>query len=515
LVNFNRRKRAIAAAEAADHALMNWKKIITISWLCLGTAGLVVSQSFNKSWEIAPDANGTYNLVPYDTSFLILPAGYRNNYLGFYFTPITNQGDSISTLFVEEPGYHLFTGTSNSSNPAAGGGVIMGGGLRDTSDYGWLAHFSPTGKKLWDRKFGDGKHFYTFRQARPNGKGGVVAVGESSQRQIKLNDGWVVVTDSVGNTIFGKVYGDKYEIEHFFNVWPTFDGGYIMGGRRRHWGKLNPAEKWVHNYDPIVYKVDSAGKLEWTYLHDTHYNDIWASVIQTSDSNYVFCSSISDTSILNTPRVRPYLFKLDHQGKLLWKKGYSNLRHNNYLYKIIELPNGNLISCGVTGSYLLVEGLLLLTDANGNPLFEESYQHDTAGYHNDNWLWDVEPMPDGGFMAAGEVVGLPPYVQHRQDPWIIRVDSTGCIKSNCLVGLGQAATIEPSGQIYPNPGNGVFMINAPLGIKKVQAYDLSGKSMILEEIADDQWELIAPSGMYIIQLQTEEGLLRSYKLLKQ
>jgi hypothetical protein len=127
-VNFNRRKRPIAEAKAADHALMNWKITIIISWLCLGTAGLVVSQSFNKSWEIAPDAMGTLNLVPYDTNFLILPAGYRNQYLGFYFTPITNQGDSISTLFVEEPGYHLFTGIYGSTHPDPGRGIIMGGG---------------------------------------------------------------------------------------------------------------------------------------------------------------------------------------------------------------------------------------------------------------------------------------------------------------------------------------------------------------------------------------------------
>jgi hypothetical protein len=339
-------------------------------------------------------------------------------------------------------------------------------------------------------------------------------VGENNKRQGRTSDGWLLVTDSAGNTVFGNHYGDRYEHDAFFSVYPTFDGGYVMGGRRWHWGRLNPAEKGVYNYDPIVYKIDSVGKLEWSYIHDTHYDDVWATVIQTSDSNYVFCGSISDTSIGNTPRWRPFLFKLDRQGNLLWKKGFSRLLYHNYFFKVMELPGGKLISCGVTGDYQPVKGLLVLTDANGNVIFEESYENDSLGTKSSNYLFDVEPMPDGGFMAAGEVFATGP-VPFRQDPWIIRVDSMGCIKSNCLVGLGQAATIEPSGQIYPNPGNGVFMINAPLRIKKVQAYDLSGKPMILEEIADDQWELIAPSGMYIIQLQTEEGLLRSYKLLKQ
>jgi hypothetical protein len=339
-------------------------------------------------------------------------------------------------------------------------------------------------------------------------------VGENNKRQGRTSDGWLLVTDSAGNPVFGKIYGDKYEYEAFFSVYPTFDGGYVMGGRRWHWGRLNPAEKGVYNYDPIVYKVDSAGKLEWSYLHDTHYDDMWASVIQTSDSNYVFCGTISDTSIGNTPRGQPFLFKLDRQGKLLWKKGYNRLRHHNYLLKVMELPGGKLISCGVTGDYQPQKGLLLLTDANGNVIFEESYENDSLGTQSWNRLFDVEPMPDGGFMAAGEVFATGP-VPFRQDPWIIRVDSMGCIKSNCLVGLGQVETAMPSGQIYPNPGNGVFSVESEHSIAELQVYDLQGKRVAVRQLSNGQWEIEAPAGLYLVRIKEEGKAWRSGKLIKQ
>jgi hypothetical protein len=142
----------------------------------------------------------------------------------------------------------------------------------------------------------------------------------------------------------------------------------------------------------------------------------------------------------------------------------------------MELPDSSIIAIGrrMVPNNVKIMGLMVKTDKNGDSLWVNTYEHDPNGQYNQNYLWDVVPMDDGGFLAVGEVIGVPPSVPYRQDTWVIRVDSNGCILSICTVSVPklQEATAF---KLYPNPTTGNVNIVADKMISSVEVYNQTGQ----------------------------------------
>ncbi|MEO8068459.1 MAG: T9SS type A sorting domain-containing protein, partial [Flavobacteriales bacterium] len=122
------------------------------------------------------------------------------------------------------------------------------------------------------------------------------------------------------------------------------------------------------------------------------------------------------------------------------------------------------------------KGTLLRTTANGDSLWMYDYfYYDTLMADGESTLRDVQPTPDGGFVAAGSVLNSasgnnPP--GYTQDVWVIKVDSFGCIEPGCqlITGLeSQVSNLKDALRVWPNPvasgGEVTVQVQLPEGLR--------------------------------------------------
>jgi hypothetical protein len=478
--------------------------------LCFSGKG----QYFNKSivfpnseiqlaWsidKIAPD------------SFFVVAANWNlsNTNIGIGTFLINSNGDTLSTNSWVDTTKSLYAGWSNSTTPTKDKGFIMGGGLKDdTMAFGYLVKFNLIGDTLWTKAFGDSMEVYTFSQAIQSSDGGYAAVGEFDTWTIR-SDGWLVKTDSLGDIEWEQFYNrSNNSLERLISVQECYDGGYILGG-----GTQESPQLRSRNYDPLILKVDSLGNVQWWRVYDTPYDDALAYAIQTYDSGFVFSSGVS-VSKGSSSYSRAALFKYDQWGNWQWTKMYGPIGFNTGALVVKQLEDSTLIAAGRVGMGTKIKGLLIHAEANGDSIFVETYENDPNGATSQNYLWDVITMDDGGFMASGEVIALPPNVPFRQDAWIIRVDSMGCIIQNCFVGLDENLGFEEETfEIYPNPTKGIVNLRTKESLISIEIFNLQGQKVQEINPEERSWILPAQSNLYLIRFQDIEGNVYTKKVIK-
>ena len=479
------------------------KKLILI--LIIFVQGITApAQFFNRSFNLGQNLALAWNVDTLSNdSILIHAANFLiNGNVGIGTVKLDDFGRERFSKTFSISSKNLYVGWANSTAPTQDGNFIMGGGIQDTSsDFGYLMKFTPLGDTLWTKTFGDTVNFHTFRQAKELDNGDFIVVGQN------INGGWLVLTDSLGNQKWSRTYSGHGDVEHLTSVFHTQNGGFILGGSRRH---LSP-HPYSNNLDPYLIKVDSAGRKQWAYIHDTPYSDPNAYVIQTLDGNYVFASSISSP---NTNLRKAALVKVDAGGNLLWEKTYGKLSQDHSFQRVLELKDSTLIAVGRRDDSIYNYGLMIKTNAHGDSLWVGEYEHDISWRPSSNELWDVALMADGGFVACGETRGRPNGGAFQQDAWVIRVDSNGCILANCLVGNESLELKAESLKLYPNPTNGLVNLESMVPLIRIEVYNLQGQKILEVNPTESQFELPHESGLYLLRIQDEKGKVFSEKVIK-
>jgi hypothetical protein len=185
------------------------------------------------------------------------------------------------------------------------GGYIVAGWTNDPprGEYGLLIRLDSLGDSLWAREYGDtpnrGWHFYGVR-VLPDG--GFLAVGYWGTDSPSAAQVWLVRTDSTGDTLWTRCYGNPAGGQWGLALWLTDDGGCIIAGEVL----LASREIWL-------LKVNAVGDTEWTRTFPGGgyaYQYAWA-IQQTSDGGYVMGGTL---------RPDPYgsngwfLYKTDQYG---------------------------------------------------------------------------------------------------------------------------------------------------------------------------------------------------------
>jgi hypothetical protein len=161
------------------------------------------------------------------------------------------------------------------------GGFIIAGWMKDPprGDRGLLFRVSDLGDSLWCREYGYGNsRGWYFEGVRAMPDGGFLAVGHWGDDVPGAAQVWLVRTDSVGDTLWIRCYGDPHGSQWGLGLWLTDDGGCVIAGEvlqgsRRIW----------------LLKVNAVGDTEWTKTFSGGgyaYQYAWA-IQQTSDGGYV------------------------------------------------------------------------------------------------------------------------------------------------------------------------------------------------------------------------------------
>jgi hypothetical protein len=431
------------------------------------------------------------------------------------------QGSSIYSV----PNHKFFAGQFGALLKINNHTLILPGTVQDTvgNNDAVLTRFDSL-NITWQHFYGD-TLFQAGRAVKRTRDGGFILIGDEGSYMSSNSDILTIKTDSNGIEQWSKRYGGQYS-ELGLDLDTCYDGGYILCGRTRSYG-IGASIFWGNAY---AIKTDSAGNEIWSKTFGNIYEDRFWSCLQASDGNYVFAGFYTYYD-LYWPNYccfsnsKPFIVKLDTAGNTIWAKVFGAISLEHGITSIKELPNGDYISAGyldyddsVSSSW---RGFILKTNSNGDSLWYYTYRGAYAP-NSDSFLYDVALDNVGGFLATGWVVPQLPDTGN-QDIWVLKVDSNGCEVFNCLYTSGGEVinNMEEGVSVYPNPVSSQLAISSrQYAIKTIEIYNVLGENVYSEQQRNGEREISIDvsdlnAGIYLYRVRTEYGKVWTGKMVKE
>jgi hypothetical protein len=296
-------------------------------------------------------------------------------------------------------------------------------------------------KLIWQRCFGGSMNDEMF-VANPTIKGGQVveSYSWSSDGDLTSNygsaDWWVFDLDSNRNFVWSHSYGGSgYDKCRYIMQNP--DGKTYMAfgtsHSKDHDIDVSQIPKGVKNVDQWwLLKLNDTGGIIWQKLFIGTELNGGRSILNTSDGGYLLCGwSTSDDYDFNANHgsYDSWLFKLDSNGNLQWKKNYGG-SGSDRARVVIQTPNGGYAFTGGTYSndgdfagkgHGNNDFMVVKTGAGGKVLWANAYGGSKADNGYDISLdWDGNYLVTGNDSSTdGEVTGN----HGAQDIWVIKVNA--------------------------------------------------------------------------------------------
>ncbi|MBL7705280.1 MAG: T9SS type A sorting domain-containing protein [Taibaiella sp.] len=333
----------------------------------------------------------------------------------------------------------------------------------------------------------------------------------------------LIKTDTAGNLLWHRVV-DSSEWNIVTDIIKAHDGNLILCGRTWGYG--------VTDGGAFVMKVDTAGNKLWHQVYDLPGYDGLEKMIATSEGNYIcvgwgaIAPEISDMQN-GVGRV----IKIDEQGDIIWNKIINISPRNESFRTVTEASNGDIVAFGSTYKYYAYDqygyevgntrgpdGWALRLDTQGNEVWNRVFGHNAVDNCHD-YLYNAMALPDGSFIATGST-NIPDTFYYegqqiaskRQSAWVVKLNSDGCMNSDCpgTLGSGKEMLKKESVSLFPNPGNGTINISytKPFNAEaQLIVYDQLGRivqqQLIPKNIQQYTFSLNSQAtGLYYILLQS-------------
>jgi hypothetical protein len=278
---------------------------------------------------------------------------------------------------------------------------------------------------------------------------GLCMVGQQVDNLNSTADIYLVRTDVNGNQLWSMTYGGALS-EAAHSLLQTPDHGFLLLGWTRSFG--------AGMRDFYLIKTDSVGNQQWQQTYGTSGMETGESILALSDGNYLMTGGGSNPSGSGS---YGRLYKINPSGDIIWSRTYEYPGNpSNSFFRTRELPNGDLVSVGLTHLFNDA-GWILKTDSQGNELWQHEYNKND----NTDLFYSILATSDGGFLLSGQC-SFPQTT--KQDAWLLKVDSCGCAVpgclSGCVVGTGEEEEQLPISNeqftIWPNPASEVVRLQA-------------------------------------------------------
>ncbi|MEO6695770.1 MAG: hypothetical protein ABIY50_04820, partial [Ignavibacteria bacterium] len=434
------------------------KQIIALVFITAGFyfSNIVVKAQPSVTWEKVlnyTDNSGLYKTQQTsDNGFIAIGENRVGGYAKMYLARFNEFGDSMwvnyfdLTINAAYKGYWI-------EETADEGFIIAGSGQGSNSD-AYLVKTDSLGNILWFKTFGG----FNLDQGRCVkqifDKGYIISIRTTSISG--TNDIMLVRTDSLGNVLWSKVFGDSIFHEYGNEFQVINNSEIIICGVKR-----------ILNQPSNLYliKTNLNGDKIWTKTY-THFAESVGHSIDISNDGGFIIGGIADTTTEN--HWKSLVLKTDTSGNIQWQRTYST-GLNEWCHSIRTLNNG-YVFCGMSDSTLLgyERANIRVIDKSGNILHENYFRPGT----DNNSFRSVELTNDNGFILCG----LADYGYSLS--YIVHTDSTGRIKPVGIINNEQVIENFKLFQNYPNPFNSQTRIKYKLnysGYLRISLFDIMGR----------------------------------------
>jgi hypothetical protein len=492
------------------------KAILSTVILCVVTHGYNAQNTvFSKLYNFDNFRDAATAIIETkDSNFLFVGASNLNAYRNLI-VKITPQGD---TLWSKQ--YDLSIGGDNASNVVElpNGNFLLSGTLHDTATVtakGYLMLINAQGDSLWIRQYGSGNGMngdWTESITLVPDGGFVVAGWTVLAPNFNTFDAWVFKTDSVGNLLWQKQFDGHGLDDIFEKVIITPDGNIVCAGVT----VLNS----VTGKDYVV-KLNQLGDTIWTKEFGGVECGGTFDINSTADGGFIGCGG----KCVNGNQ-RANIYRLDSLGNVLWERDFARTMGANEYHSfaaVHEMPNSKFIAAGTdndeTQATVTPRIRMMVLDANGDSLWSQQYPHSTGTDHD--YLFDMKPTSDGGYIMCGYVIHSSPT---NNDALVIKVDSIDCMNyvNGCQsVGMEETLNFQPQTSnfiVYPNPNNGTFTIETTnIENATLEVYNVSGQ-LIQQAVLKSVQQTIdlshQPKGLYLLKINTKNKII-TQRMIKQ
>jgi hypothetical protein len=178
----------------------------------------------------------------------------------------------------------------------------------------WMVRLSPTGVMLWEKTFHnrDIDRCFAADSVVQCQDGGFAIVGYTYSAAT-TNDVWLIRTDSNGNEIWNKTYGDDIGYQRPAALVACSDGGFGIAANTQSFG--------AGGTDAWVLKVDSSGNQLWNTTFGGIEEDSCGYIFEMADGGFTISGS---THSFDMGQGDGWLIRTDIDGNTLWNHTIGN-----------------------------------------------------------------------------------------------------------------------------------------------------------------------------------------------
>lgn len=299
-------------------------------------------------------------------------------------------------LFSQAPEI-MWTRTFGSTNPDYGysvqetndGGFIIAGSTYIGGSGGyqvWIIKTDSTGNPLWTKTYGDILSDVAYCVSKTNDGGFIIAGSVGVPSAAGISDAFLLRIDNEGNTVWYKTYGQPgdHEIGNFTEQ--CSDGGFILAGF------IADTSSYTSNF--LVIKTDSLGNSEWVQTYGGNSNEEAYCIRQVSPVGYII-SGVTDS--YGAGGHDAWVLRIDDMGNTIWARTFGGFS-TEFGYSTLQTPDGGFVVTGITASFgngSLDAWLIKLNNA-GDTLWTKTYGGSESEGGN-----SIQQTADNGFIITG------------------------------------------------------------------------------------------------------------------